>query len=453
MHPGNVSDARLLWRGAVESDPAFAAEIARGSLLSLRVVSALLIVIPLFLMAAGLSVIPIPLAGGGTATPNLALAALGTLGLLVAWTPPGRRWPRTVTAIIIWSSVAVMVWAALRFGSNVPWIEHHLLGYMLFVMFGSAAAVPFTPLHTLILGAAIEAVYLAAPGLGINPLQHGVIAAITLLGAALTASVYRQRYAGYRLHRQALETSERLRRTENRLLVSENAAVLGRVAAALSHELNSPIGVLASTVDSLAHIAAKAPTAPPAEQERLRAVAADLIRSGRESATRLRTIVGRMQRFTNLDRAEVQSADLNEILKDVIALIGSDNPHAPVEAEFGIIPRFICRPQQMSAVFSNLIANAIDAVRDGNGTVHVATLSDKGRIEIRVEDNGRGIPPEDLATLFDPAAFRVTQGRVSASNWSLFSCRQIVQEHGGDIEASSGDAKGTRVRVLLPVSD
>jgi signal transduction histidine kinase len=159
-----------------------------------------------------------------------------------------------------------------------------------------------------------------------------------------------------------------------------------------------------------------------------------------------------MQRFTNLDRAEVQSADLNEILKDVIALIASENAQAPVEADYGGIPRFMCRPQQMSAVFSNLIANAIDAVRDG-GAVRVTTGAARGRIEISVEDNGRGIPPDDLATLFDPAAFRVSQGRVSASNWSLFSCRQIVQEHGGDIEVSSENGRGTQVRVLLPVAD
>jgi signal transduction histidine kinase len=452
METGHASSARMLWRGTVEEDPAFAAEIARGSLLSLRVVSALLVAIPLFLMAAGLSVIPVPLAGGGTATPNLALTGLGLIGLLTAWTPPGRRWPRVITAAVIWSSAAIMVWAALRFASDLPWIEHHLLGYMLFVMFGSAAAVPFTPLHTLILGGAIEAVYLAAPGLLLSPVQHLVIAAIALLGAALTASVYRQRYTGYRVHQQALETSERLRRTENRLLVSENAAVLGRVAAALSHELNSPIGVLSSAVDTLAHVVAKMPNATPAEQERLRSVAADLTRSGTESAARLRNIVGRMQRFTNLDRAEVQSADLNEIIKDVIALIASENANVPVEQEYGAIPRFLCRPQQMSAVFSNLIANAIDAVEEG-GTVGVRTSAAHGRIEILVRDNGRGIPAEDLATLFDPAAFRVSGGRVSAANWSLFSCRQIVQEHGGDIEVSSENNRGTEVRVLLPVAD
>jgi signal transduction histidine kinase len=53
--------------------------------------------------------------------------------------------------------------------------------------------------------------------------------------------------------------------------------------------------------------------------------------------------------------------------------------------------------------------------------------------------------------LFDPAAFHVSAGRVAAGNWSLFSCRQIIREHGGEIDVQSEESKGTTVVVTLPV--
>jgi signal transduction histidine kinase len=454
-----LSEAGLVWRGDAEREPGFKAEIERGSLLSLRVVAGLLIVLPLLMLLARVSIIPVPVTDLPTALPNLIFAGLGTLALLTGWTRAGRRWARGITAAVIWFSVAAIIWCSVSLATRVEWVEHHLLGYILLVMVGAAAAVPFKPVHTLTLGLCIDVLYLVSLEIarerfgfemaGFGRLQHLFTLIVTALCTALTASVYRQRYTGYLVHQEALRTSETLHRTQNKLLISENAAVMGRVAAGLSHELNSPIGVLASAVDTLAHLADKMGSAVPEERERLRPLLADVRRSGRESTERLRSIVGRMQRFTNLDRAEVQSADLNELIDDVVALIASRSEGASVVSDLQPLPRVVCRPQQLSAVFSNLIGNALEAV-DGRGRVLINSRENGDQIEISIEDNGRGIAAEELATLFDPAAFRVSQGRVSAGHWSLFSCRQIVREHGGDIEVHSEGGKGTTVRVVLP---
>jgi sensor histidine kinase regulating citrate/malate metabolism len=57
---------------------------------------------------------------------------------------------------------------------------------------------------------------------------------------------------------------------------------------------------------------------------------------------------------------------------------------------------------------------------------------------------------EELRNVFNPASFRVSGQRIAAGNWSLFSCRQIIQEHGGDVDISSAPGEGTTVRVSLP---
>ena len=71
-------------------------------------------------------------------------------------------------------------------------------------------------------------------------------------------------------------------------------------------------------------------------------------------------------------------------------------------------------------------------------------------VRVKIQDNGRGMEPSELETIFDPG-FKVTAGRVSTGNWSLFSSRQIIFEHGGEIQISSAPGKGTTVQVLLPI--
>jgi two-component system NtrC family sensor kinase len=166
---------------------------------------------------------------------------------------------------------------------------------------------------------------------------------------------------------------------------------------------------------------------------------------------RLHEIVGRMQRYTNLDRADVTATDLADLLRDVIHL------HEPifegrarVELSVEPVPRIMCRPQLLSAVFSTLITNAVEAC-NGNGHVLISTRRHEGEAEIRIQDNGRGLAPDELRMIFDPG-FKVDQGKVATGNWGLFGSRQIIHEHGGEIRISSAEGEGTTVSVFLPLT-
>lgn len=439
-----------VFTAASEDDPGFWRDIERGSIQGLRTVGALEVAVPLAMLVAGIGAVPVPITDVRHAAPNLLLALLGVMTLAAGWLTSPRR-SRSITAVSMWLSTVIVAGSALYLVPRMLWVEHHILGYILFVMFGAAAALPFRPVHTLALGCAVTASHLVLTEVARSPfdggfgwLQHVFILATTGMCTALTASVYRQRRAGYLAHQEALRTSERLRETESQLLISENAAVMGRVAAGLSHELNSPIGVLSSAVQSLATIAARMGSAAPGEQERLRKVAEDLAQSGRISSERLHGIVARMQRFTNLDRADVQSANLRDLVADVVAMVDS-GAERQIETDLEDVPRILCRPQQLSAVFSNLVTNAVDA----GGRVRVTTRQRDGYMEVRIEDSGRGMTSAEAARLFDPGAFHEANGRVAAGNWSLFSCRQIVREHGGDIDVESEEGRGTTVVVRL----
>jgi signal transduction histidine kinase len=272
---------------------------------------------------------------------------------------------------------------------------------------------------------------------------------LTMLSTVLTAVVYHQRLSRHEAHLRTLQAAEDLRQAQARVLLSENAASLGRLAATISHELNSPIGALLSGVDTLLLLGARQATSSAGDQQRMVLLQADVRRTIKESAGRLREIISRMQRFTNLDRAEVQMANLNELLGDVVLLTTPQLKNSTkLELDLQPVPEIVCRPQQLSAVFGNLVNNAIAAV-NGDGRITIASRALSDRIEVEIRDNGSGVDAAEIATIFDPG-FKVKEGRVLTGNWSLFSSRQIVREHGGDIRIASGKGMGTCVRVTLP---
>jgi signal transduction histidine kinase len=86
---------------------------------------------------------------------------------------------------------------------------------------------------------------------------------------------------------------------------------------------------------------------------------------------------------------------------------------------------------------------------NGDGRISISSRADADQVEVSIEDNGKGMSPEQMKNIFEPE-FRVAGGRVAAGNWSMFNSRQIVREHGGDIRIASREGQGTRVTVTLP---
>jgi signal transduction histidine kinase len=254
------------------------------------------------------------------------------------------------------------------------------------------------------------------------------------------------------LAQRELQAADALRHAESRVLLAEYGASMGRFAAALSHELNSPIGALKTALQTSAVLAERKATMPPEKRAGLEEMETQLRRTAIESLERLHQIVLRMQRFTNLDRSEILQVDLNSLLQDVVDMFQAEiKADIHVELDLQQLPSIFVRPQQLSAVFANLLENATEELEVG-GHVRLTTHQLESQVEITIEDDGHGLPAEELANIFDPA-FKVKSGRVSTGNWSLFSSRQIVWEHGGEIELQSAPGKGTTVRVKLPCSE
>jgi signal transduction histidine kinase len=440
-----------LFPGEAERDPGFRAEVERLSLRALRTIGWINLIMP----ATGAIVhvtaqILEPVEHRNVYSWSVALFfLLGGTTLLIARSEWARRRARLLTLANGFLSGAILVWVGL-FGARAESAEITSLLNVVVVLLVGVALVPALPWQILLLGGALGWLHFFSAGLsadwGWTPpvsLHHYAgLDMIILLCTALAAVNYRKVHETYTSHRGEIEAQERL-------LVTENAAMLGKFAATISHELNSPLGAVGSSLDSLERLETRRARGEAADNDRTRGLHETLVQTALTSLGSMRQAVGRMQRFTNLDRTEAHSIDMRQLLSDVKALLEPEwEGRVVLEIACGELPRLTVRPQQISAVLAKLLQNAIHA-SPPEGMVELAANCRNGAVEVTIRDEGPGFGQAELETLFEPG-FRVRDGRVTAGHWGLFSSRQVVREHGGELRVQSAPGQGAVVTMTLP---
>src|SRR5581483_10028159 len=347
--------------------------------------------------------------GPGAAKEIRAAALLALLALAAFFStrvPWFRGRPRPLAWIFAALS-ALLAIAAINGGA-----EERTRELLAVVFISITCAVPLPAVAVLGLGAIAEAAAFtfahAVPSL--VP-YLAVLSAACTFGSALLDS---RRRMEYRARQEAARISEALSSAQVRAQLIENAASVGKLAAAVTHEINTPLGALRSGIGTLNALAERRATAPEGERDALRAKQQVLSRSLEASCDRIQSVVSRLQRFVDLHDAELKITDLNELLSNVSLLFDEQiGDRIRLEFDFGSLPPVACRPQLLGAVFSALISNSINAI-DDRGAIRISTRREDSRVEIRFQDNGRGMSPEEVDTIFDPG-FKVSQSRVRSS--------------------------------------
>ncbi len=440
--------SRYLFPAEEQRDPAFRRELDQLAAMGLRVIAAVCVASPLF------GLISLPWVAEAREFFNFAAAFVilswGLLVLVLSYSSRVRPHARSVGIVTGYVAFVIQVWG----GRHLTDMQEMIPAIFTGILLVGIASLPLRPIHSLGMGLSmIASHWVLAPFMGVEGNAPASMVAVmglqtTLICTGLTAVVYHQRVSSYRARRDAEESFEALRRAQSKLLISENAASQGRFAAAVSHELNSPMGALSSALDTLFAAYEKLERQPD-RLATLKEVIAGATTSARQSRGRLTETIDRMKHLTNLDRAEEQMVNLNELWTSTVAFLQAElEGKAGVELILKPLPPLMCRPQQMSAVFSNLIRNSAQSM-EGKGTIQIQTDKKGNEVVLEVIDDGRGIPSDRLAHLFDPS-FRVNGSRVS-TNWGLFISRSIVADHGGQIEIASTEGRGTTAKISLPI--
>ncbi len=405
----------------------FRQEIFSLSYRGLRIIAAAEVVIGI--AAAVTHFLPWPAA--------VALVVLGAASVLTTRVAAAYPWSRLISVVSCGFGSAIASWSISRASS-----DDFALGSVTALVLGGSA-VPLLPLQGLAIG-------IAAFAAGSGSTHRLFLIMLAVIETAVAATLYAQRRTDHHAYSGVLQAAQDFRALQARLLLAETSSTMVHLSAALAHELSSPIGAVSSAVSTLVLLSNRCRTdVPESEKNRLVALQSDLIHSLQIPLERLKLIVNRIQRVTNLDEAAVQSANLNELIQDAVESVQRKSKSS-VRIQFHLqpLPAFSCRPQQLIAVLTNVLTNSMQALGE-NGQISISSKADGSRVEVRIQDDGRGISPDKLAHIFDPG-FQVAGGRVSTGNWTLFTSRQFIKEHGGEMRIQSLEGRGTTVSLILP---
>lgn len=244
--------------------------------------------------------------------------------------------------------------------------------------------------------------------------------------------------------RRLEETLSELRASQTALVQAEKVASLGRLVAGVAHEINTPLGVIESSVDTIARAAEK--IGSQAGESPAAKVLATAVMQCRGAVERVSAIVRNLKQFAQLDRAEFQRAQLRDGLNATVALLSRELDGIELVRDFQDIPEIDCSPQQMNHVFLNLLLNAVEA---RPRKITLRTRRDGESAAVEVEDDGCGIAEADLPYIFDPGF--TTKGVGVGTGLGLPICQRIVSAHRGHIEVESKPGSGARFTVLLPL--
>jgi len=259
--------------------------------------------------------------------------------------------------------------------------------------------------------------------------------------------------------RELSDAIETLRAAQSHLVESQKQAMLGRLVAGIVHEVNSPLGALRSSADTIRRSLARAKgfvqQQPSPDAGRvLRAIdtgeeLTHLIRSG---SSRIGALMTSLSSFISLDQAEYRTFDVREGLQSALTLLepqlGSGVRVEPVLASDPVSVRG--NVAKLNQVFLNLLQNAITAV-EGRGRVRISAARRAGWVEIEIEDDGCGISSDRLDKLFDFAFTTKSSGRIGLG-LGLPASKRAVEELGGTLTLLSEPGRGTSVRVMLPAA-
>lgn len=246
---------------------------------------------------------------------------------------------------------------------------------------------------------------------------------------------------------ESIRERDRMQREESefKLVQSEKQAMVGRLAAGVAHEINNPL----TAVLTFTHLLLRRKDLDDQVMSDLQSIA--------EQTDRVRRIVKGLLDFSRQSRIEPEAVDINHLVGKAVHLLENQAMVKGLELTIDLddeIPLVTADRNQMQSVLVNLIINAMDATESG-GAISVSTRLLAGGadrvpgVEIRVKDNGCGIPPEYIDRLFDP--FFTTKQVGKGTGLGLAVSAGVIQKHGGEIKVKTQVGRGSEFIIHLPL--
>jgi len=244
-----------------------------------------------------------------------------------------------------------------------------------------------------------------------------------------------------RLASEVTGTLNRLQATQQELLVAERMATVGRLSLRVAHEVRNPIAAIELNAELLQDIVKEHPGADMEE-------AGGLVTAIRDQVNTLDALTEEYLAFARFPKPHFEEESINHLLEELAAFVRpvairqgltitvQNDPAAPMME--------IDRPLLRQAVL-NLLKNGMEALSRG-GAITLGSRWDGEALEVFVSDTGNGISPEVAGRLFEPFFTTKPQG----TGLGLSITRQIIDEHGGELNWRNREGGGATFIIRLP---
>jgi C4-dicarboxylate-specific signal transduction histidine kinase len=233
-----------------------------------------------------------------------------------------------------------------------------------------------------------------------------------------------------------------LRELEADLTHINRVSMMGELSASIAHEVNQPLtGIVSNGSACLRFLAGDAPNL-----EEAREAVRDIVRDGKRAGE----VIARIRALTKRTAAPIEKLDLNETIREVLALVGdlARKNSVVIQTHFADDVSPVSGDRvQLQQVVLNLVMNAIEAmsgVRDCQLVITTRSI-DPDQVQVTVQDSGTGFDPDRISRIFEP--FYTT--KPNGMGMGLSICRSIVQNHDGRLWAKANEGPGTSFHFSL----
>jgi PAS domain S-box-containing protein len=304
-------------------------------------------------------------------------------------------------------------------------------------------------------------------------------------GAVMDAEIYHSGllFGGAEVTMITIRDVTATKRLELDLRQAQKLESIGRLAAQLAHEINTPIqyigdsahyvaDLVGSLLEFLDHsraelrklvaerggeqgLAALTAEDEAADLEFMRVEGPRSIERIKGGASKVARIVSAMKSFSHPGGEEASPMNINKIVEDTLVIAGHElRETAAVTTDLAELPPMFGYPGDLNQALLNMVINAAHAIADRPGgrepgTVHIRTRAHGGCVEIAVEDNGCGMPEQVKARLFEPFFTTKPIGRGTGQGMTIV--RSAAEKHGGTVDFQSTVGVGSQFLIRLPI--
>lgn len=238
----------------------------------------------------------------------------------------------------------------------------------------------------------------------------------------------------------------RARELEMQLHQAEKGAVVGRLAAAIAHEIRNPLNYINLTLD---HLRSSFAPADPEKQETFVRLTNQL----KTEVARINRHITDFLKYSRPSKLELQGLDIRVEAEDALRLVEARAEECGIETKIvqdGPLPPVMADRESLRSVFTNLVINAVEAIDGEGGSVSIKlTNAEPNSVKVEITDSGCGISSQDISKVFEP----YFSTKETGTGLGLAIVKKAVDDHGGTISVASKEGSGTTFTIILPAKE